>query len=262
MFAIISLLVVVIFSILITRIATIALSYTGLSRETAKFQARSALTGTGFTTHETERVVNHPVRRRIVFILMLIGNVGIVGAISSLILTFINTGHTSSMTLRIVLLVAGLVVLWAVAASKWVDRRLSRLIGWALQRYTRLDVTDYASLMHLAKEYRIVELQIEPQDWLAQKTLGEARLREEGIVVLGITRRNGSYLGAPTGNTKVFPEDTLIAYGRISALEALDQRRNNWRGRQEHRKAIHTQRKVQAEEAHEDSAHTDQDDPP
>lgn len=258
MYAIISLLVVVIFSVLITRIATIALSYTGLSRETAKFQARSALTGTGFTTNETERVVNHPVRRRIVFTLMLIGNVGIVGAISSLILTFINTGQTGSMTLRIVLLVAGLVVLWAVASSKWVDRRLSRLIGWALKRYTRLDVTDYASLMHLAKEYRIVELLIEPQDWLAQKTLGEARLREEGIIVLGITRRNGSYLGAPKGTTQVFPEDTLIAYGRISALEALDQRRNNWRGRHQHRQAIHTQKKIEAEEEQQDSAETDQ----
>jgi len=33
---------------------------TGLSRESARFQARSALTGGGFTTTESEAVVRHP----------------------------------------------------------------------------------------------------------------------------------------------------------------------------------------------------------
>jgi hypothetical protein len=42
MLAAISLLVVLSGSILITRIATVALTHTGLSRETARFQARSA----------------------------------------------------------------------------------------------------------------------------------------------------------------------------------------------------------------------------
>ena len=53
-------------SLVITRIATTALSLTGLSWEAAKFQARSAFTGTGFTTSEAERVVDHPVRRRVI----------------------------------------------------------------------------------------------------------------------------------------------------------------------------------------------------
>jgi len=78
MIAIISLLMVLVFSLLITRIATIALTYTGLSRQSAKFQARSAFTEVGFTTSESEKVVNHPVRRRILLLMMLIGNAGIV----------------------------------------------------------------------------------------------------------------------------------------------------------------------------------------
>lgn len=89
MIAIISLLMVVFLSILITRIATIALTHTGLTRESAKFQARSAFSGAGFTTEESEMVVSHPVRRKIVMVLILIGNAGILAAISSLILTFL-----------------------------------------------------------------------------------------------------------------------------------------------------------------------------
>ncbi|NJK33035.1 MAG: potassium transporter TrkA, partial [Deltaproteobacteria bacterium] len=80
MYAIISLLVVVTLSLIITRIATIALMHTGLSRPVSQFQARSAFTGAGFTTQETEHVVNHPVRRRIIRTLMLLGNAGLVTA--------------------------------------------------------------------------------------------------------------------------------------------------------------------------------------
>lgn len=73
MLSIVSLLIVLTLSILVTRIATVALAHTGLSRESAKFQARSAFTGVGFTTNESEKVVNHPIRRRILLLLMLLG---------------------------------------------------------------------------------------------------------------------------------------------------------------------------------------------
>ncbi|MFT7642064.1 MAG: Trk-type K+ transport system membrane component, partial [Pirellulaceae bacterium] len=77
MIPIISLLATLVFSILTTRIATMALMLTGLSREVARFQARSAFTGVGYTSAETESVVEHPVRRQIVYWLMLTGNIGI-----------------------------------------------------------------------------------------------------------------------------------------------------------------------------------------
>jgi hypothetical protein len=72
MAAVVTLLIIVTLSLLVTRIATVALTLTGMSREQARFQARSALTGTGFTTSEAEEVTNHPVRRRIVLFLMLV----------------------------------------------------------------------------------------------------------------------------------------------------------------------------------------------
>src|SRR5919108_324765 len=88
MYAIGSLLVVIAIGLLVTRIATVMLIATGLSRETARFQARSAFTGSGFTTSEAEAVVSHPVRRRIVATLMLLGNAGIVTVVGSLVLGF------------------------------------------------------------------------------------------------------------------------------------------------------------------------------
>jgi Trk-type K+ transport system membrane component len=82
MTAILSLLVILILSFLFTRLATVALSLTGVSYELARLQAVSAFTGVGFTTREPEHVVHHPVRRRILIALMVLGNAGIVTAIS------------------------------------------------------------------------------------------------------------------------------------------------------------------------------------
>lgn len=257
MIAIVSLLLIVTLSILVTRIATIALTHTGLSREAARFQARSAFTGAGFTTNESERVVNHPVRRRIVLLLMLLGNAGIVTAVSSLILTFVSAGNSQSLSLKIVLLIAGLAALWTLSMSAWINRHLSRLISWALREYTDLDVRDYASLMRLAKDYRLVELQIEPEDWLAEKSLTEARLRDEGIVVLGVKRADGTYLGAPRGLTRLFAGDTLVLYGRVSSLEELDRRRKDSSGDRRHEEAVAEQEKVVAEEQASDQRGSD-----
>jgi hypothetical protein len=251
MAAIISLLVVLTFSILITRIATVALVLTGLSREAARFQARSAFTGVGYTTGEAEDLVNHPVRRRIILILMLLGNVGIITAMSSLILGFIQS-DSGGLTLRIVLLIAGLGALWILGTSQWVDRRLSRVISWALSRYTRLEAKDYASLLRLAGEYRVTDLHVEPDDWLADRTLAELKLRDEGIAVLGITRKNGNYLGTPAGSTKIRPHDSLLLYGRASALENLDERRAGVGGDIEHHEAREEQEQIASREEIED----------
>ncbi|MBA2882641.1 hypothetical protein HNR65_002995 [Desulfosalsimonas propionicica] len=249
MIAIVSLLVIVFFSILITRVATIALTHTGLSRQAARFQARSAFTGAGFTTKESEMVVGHPIRRKIVLLLMLLGNAGIVTAMSSLILSFVQqNGGGAGLALKIVLLITGLVALWALAASPWVDRRLSKIIDKSLKRFTTLDVRDYASLLHLAGDYRLAELLVNPEDWLAGKTMIEARLKDEGVIVLGIERNDGTFTGIPEGQTKIRAGDVLVLYGRTGSLQDLDERRKGIQGDIRHHQATIDQEEAEKKE--------------
>ena len=133
MIAILSLLFVVVISLLIVRIATVALTLTGLSKELARFQARSAFTGSGFTTKESEQVMQHPVRRRIIMLLMLLGNAGIVTVISSLFLSLTSDSGGNDVTdqlwFRIVVLLSGLAGLAFLAYSSWLDQKMSRLIS-------------------------------------------------------------------------------------------------------------------------------------
>ena len=94
MIAIFSLFTVAMLSLLVTRIAAMALMFTGLSREAARFQARSAFSGVGFTTVEAELIMNHPVRRKIIMLLMLLGNIGIATVVATVIVSLLSTASS------------------------------------------------------------------------------------------------------------------------------------------------------------------------
>lgn len=253
MLAVVSLLVVLVVSLLVVRVATVALTLTGLSQPLARFQARSAFTGAGFTTNESEKVVQHPVRRRIIMLLMLLGNAGIVTAITSLILSFVGTAGSQSSAgatwFRIAFLIVGLTALWLFAHSRWVDDRMSRLIAWALGRWTDLEVRDYAGLLHLTGNYVVAELTVQPDDWLAEQPLQDLKLSDEGVLVLGVERSGGKYIGAPRGDTVLNIDDTVLLYGRRDVVANLDERRRGASGNWEHHKAIDKQMVVEREEA-------------
>lgn len=249
MVALASVLVILAGSVLITRIATVALTHTGMSRESARFQARSSFTGVGFTTREAEQVVDHPVRRRIAMLLMLLGNAGIVSVMASLVLTLVQDPEVGLPTeIRFALLVLGIGALWLLARSRWVDRWLSGLIDWALDRWTDLEVSDYVALLRLSGAYQVRELQVGADDWIADRTLAQLELRREGVQVLGIVRDDGSYVGVPRGDTAVESGDTLILYGRAESLNELDRRVRGGAGDREHEEAVARQERVDSEE--------------
>lgn len=252
MLAIISLLVVLVLSLLVVRVATVALTLTGISQQLARFQARSAFTGSGFTTNESEKVVQHPLRRRIIMLLMLLGNAGIVTAVSSLILslttTSSDTGITGTAWFRLSALALGLSLLWIVAHSRWVDEWLSRVIAAALKKWTDLEVRDYAGLLHLSGGYAVVELQVKAGDWMAERRLTDLKLAKEGILVLGIEEPDGNYVGAPRGSTRLSVNDTVLLYGPREVIEKLDERVAGSSGNWEHHVAVDKQRRVEKRE--------------
>jgi len=248
MYGVILLLVVAMLSLLITRIATIALTATGMPRPSARFQARSALTGVGFTTTESEAVVAHPARRRIIMALMLVGSVGLATSIAGILGGMVGGADTGDRLTRAVVLIGGLGCIYWISMSKRVDRRLSSVIGRGLARFTDLDVRDYAALLHVSGEYEVKEMLAVPDAWMTGRTLGDLRLRDEGILVLGIVRADGSYLGVPTKKTRIEPGDTVILYGRDGRFAELTGRRRGASGDHAHHEAVARQREVAGEE--------------
>ena len=248
MTAILTLMIVLKLSLVVTRTATVALTATGLSREAARFQARSAFSGAGFTTGESEAVVRHPVRRRIIMWLMLAGNAGIVAVMASIVLAAADSGNEGDTVLRVAAVLGSIYVIWYASRTSWVDRRITQLAEIALRRWTDLDVHDYASLLHVGGEYLVTELEVEPGSWFAGRPLGDLRLRSEGVVVLGIERIDGTYLGVPQADTVAAAGDVLIVYSRGDILSELDHRRPDDAGQAAHAAAVAEQQRIIAEE--------------
>lgn len=242
MVAISSLLIVLTISLLVNRVATMALMLTGMSRESARFQARSAFTGVGYTTTEAEDIVGHPVRRRIVMILMLLGNLGIGAVVATLMVSFMSTTQREvsawDRLMNLSLLALGLLLLWIAANSQWVEKRLNRVISWALRKWAKLEVRDYVAVLQLQGGFAVSELRVAQGDWLCDKTLIELRLPSEGVLVLGVQRPGEPYVGAPQGETRIAEGDNLILYGRVERIGELDQRRRGRKGDAAHQEAV------------------------
>lgn len=211
-------------SLIVIRVGTMALMLTGLSREAARFQAHSAFTGVGFTTSESETIVDHPVRRHLTMGLMMLGNIGMATVIATLTATLLSEKTGEHWGLSLVVLAVGIGILWVLFKSTWVERQLNRPIAFALRQFTKLDVRDYVSLLELSSGFAVSEMLVESSDWVAGKTLVELGLAREGVLILGIRRHNGVYLGAPSSTNQIESGDTLVIYGPVGRLEELDSR--------------------------------------
>jgi hypothetical protein len=213
-----------------------------MAHESARFQARSAFLGVGFTTGEAESIVDHPVRRRIAMWLMWLGNVGIVTVVGGLVISF-GGGHATLGKLGII--VGGFAVFALIVRSPFVEKPLERLIQRMLARFGGLDVRDYAGLLHVRGGWTIDELKVEEGDWIAGQPLTELRLRQEGILVLGI-ERSDEYVGTPHGRDVVHAGDTLVLYGRRQRIAELDARAGGIAGERAHEAAIAEQRQLES----------------
>lgn len=225
-----------------------------MNQEAARFQARPALTGAGFTTTESERVVNHPVRRRIIMVLMLLGNTGLVLGASLMVILLAGGGDgLAQRWQQVALLLGGLFALYVAARSAWLERGMARFIERVLARHTDLARRDYASLLRLGGDYRVVEMTVRRDDWMAGRRLAELELSREGVLVLGITRAEGGYVGAPRGDTQLGVGDIVMLYGKQSVLSDLDERRAGVGGQLRHAEGVARQ---QREAEDEDGAST------
>jgi hypothetical protein len=219
-YAAFSLLVVFAFSLLIIRIGTIALVMTGVSSDRAFFQSISAFSGVGFTTQEAEDVMSTASRRRIIRTLILLGNIGIVTGIATLVLSFTGDGSGNS-AFRLAYLAIGTGSLILLARSRWFDRLVTPVIEWGLDRTTSFDHHDYRPLLRLRRGYRVAEIYVDENNQLTNRTLEELNRNAEGVVALDIRRPDDSYLGVPGENQPIKSGDTLLAYGHKDRLQKL-----------------------------------------
>jgi uncharacterized protein with PhoU and TrkA domain len=125
--------------------------------------------------------------------------------------------------------------------------------GAILRRFTDIQARDLASLLDLTGDYAVSELAVCDGGWLAGRTLGELRLRDEGAVCLGLTQASGRYVATPTARTRLGSGDVLSVYGRGELLAELDHRRAGPAGDRAHQRAVAEQERLE-HDSQEDAA--------
>jgi len=212
--AAISLLVILSLSVFVVRVAAVILRLTGLPESVARFQALSAFSGSGFTTAESEAVVNYPIRRRVIGLLMVFGNLGLVTVLATVSVSFLNNYDSmEGMTQQLLWLFAAIAILWLIALNPVADRIMCGSIHWLLKGLTSLDKRGPTKLLQATSGYSVAEHRIPHGDAEARASLSEFRLAERDLMVLGIKRSDGSYRSAPEPNTRIAGADRLVLYG-------------------------------------------------
>ena len=203
-------------SFLIVRSAAIALMMTGLDRKKAIFQAISAFTGTGFTTREAERMINHPQRRKIISWLMILGNAGIVTVIVTATSSFATSG-SYNIPINILFLAVGIYLIYRIAVSKGFIERWENFVENRLVKSKMMEEDMVEDLLHLIEGHGLVKVLLKEGSPLIGMSLKEKELTKAGILVLGIEREK-NWLAVPKPSEIMEKGDRVIVYGPIERL--------------------------------------------
>ena len=201
----------------ITELFTFFFRLTGLPAERARFQVISMLTGTGFTTRESEMIMGSRRRRRLARVTMLFGyvfNITIVTAFINVFLSMkvIQVGHQF----------LGFLIPLGTAALIFIFMRVPKIHAWGdnfLRRladrvFNRKEAFNAVMLIDNISSASIVQVTLRhsPEEY-SGVTLADTRLRADtGILVMLVEHRGGKALPAQA-DTVFEPGDRLTVFG-------------------------------------------------
>lgn len=216
LYLIVPVLLTILVSFLVVRSGAIALMMTGLDRNRAVFQALSAFTGTGFTTREAERIINHPKRRKIISWMMILGNAGIVTVIVTGTSSFMST-ETYGLPATVGVLLAGIYIIYRITASTGIMDRWERFTENRLVKSGMLEEEMVEDLLHLIEGHGLVKVLLREDSPLIGRTLKEKELTKAGMLVLGI-ERGKTWIPVPKPSEIMEDGDKVIIYGPLEKL--------------------------------------------
>ena len=232
MIATLSFVLIVLVNMLVVRGGAVALKLTGLSWDVASFQAQSAFTGAGFTTSESEHLISHPARRKIVGLMMSLGSIGVGSALVTVVVTLTTAGD--DLQQRTWLMLGSLLGLSIAVRTKFIDRLFIPVVTRLLLRSSTLRIHDYEELLRMDKGFSVAQLTVEEDSWLTGGALSELALNQEGILILNVRRRSGSVLAAPQPAIRLEVGDIILCYGLEGDLGELAKRPSGPEGERAH----------------------------
>ena len=209
--------IVVVIFFFIVRVATVILKLTGMDEGTARFQAISAFTGTGFTTAAAETILDDKLRSKTVSVLMVLGKVGIVSVIASLFLSFGKDDLAADLS-KAVIILAFITILYKITTLKGFSRALNKFIEKRIITRGFIKQKTLEELFSLPKGYGLAQLAITGKSKEVGLTLAEAGFIKRDILVLSIERKE-QLISFPHAGDTISKGDKLLCYGLINNIK-------------------------------------------
>ena len=202
----------------------VAFKLTGLATNKIKFQVASLFTGSGFTTNESEIIVNDERRRKIAVTCMYIGHifsVAIMGLVTNVIISVVTLQYTNTNIMEsplwyfIVFYVSlGLFLLVLILKIPPINRRFQAMLEkMAINMSKKNRNTNIITVLDLYGKNAIAEVILNNIPVFAvEKTLSEMQLTKKYLIsVLSIKR--GKRVLEVTKDTMFVKGDVLVLYG-------------------------------------------------
>jgi MFS family permease len=213
------LLITILASFIVVRIGGFALQLTGLEPDVARFQALSAFSRAGFTTAEAERVVQHRTRRRIVTILIILGNAGIVTMIAALVASFTEVTSYGWFFIRLAIIIVGIFVLYRLIIRSGAVNRIFDWVRKPLMKRIVMEAPAIEEILHVEKNWGVHFVMIKEKSKNIGLSLADITAKGD-VEILAIDRPD-AFLAKPDSAEKLMEGDRLLAYGRDESVERL-----------------------------------------
>jgi len=192
----------------------------GMGEIAAAFEARSALTGAGYTTPRSQMVADDPASSDAASMLFVVGYVGPMAILGLLGLSFIapTAEDTGTRGLALAVLIAGLVLLDRLGLVIRVARPPARFVAKHLFR------AHIESPWVVFGDQAVAGLTISAASPLVHRTFDEQPFGDGDVTLLEIQRRvdgDSQQLTTPAPDEQIQSGDTLVVYGTAADLSRL-----------------------------------------
>lgn len=197
----------------VIEINVLLFTLTGLKKEIARFQVISMFTATGFTTGESELILEHPIRRRLSTFLILFGVFSLAVVISSI--SNILSDEFRSIELGMITLV--LIGLYLILSTPKVKRYMEQSFEGRLEKQYNLADMPLRDVMYFDEDDVIIELPIHKNSSVIGKKLKDVIEMEDDMLVLFI-KRGDVTLRKDSYTTEIQEGDMIFLYGNQDSL--------------------------------------------
>jgi hypothetical protein len=199
----------------VIEIYVILFRLTGLKTEVSRFQVISMMTGTGYTTGESELISGHPIRRKLATFLILFGAFSLAVIISS-----ISNFLSEDLRTKDILTVAGGVLLvFGALKLAFIQTKLSRLFNKKMEQNVELGDLPIREVFLTNKEDYLLNLHIYNESTLACKTVSQVVKEHDQLefVVLFI-KRGDLKIRSNLYHHKINEGDQILLFGEKEVI--------------------------------------------